>query len=179
MQGPEGRSTKKNSWNCKIAVGHFVGNRIAAEPALTSRQQEKFHRFFAPMPSCSFASGFCGAIKINSIPLHLPEKSPSSGHRKSSCIVGGKFSADNYNFYGASTQSQSRIVTFHTDCNERRERPQNRRGKIPTRLAVNQVERLNNFFSSSPPSNLIQPSRMFTGLTSKPQREIVGRNVIH
>lgn len=98
---------------------------------------------------------FCRAIKNNSTPLHFI----ISRIGNSSCFE--ECSVDNYDFYAAA---------FHSFTNEEGEKE-----NIPTRFAVNQVERLNIFLFRLSFPNV---STMFTGLTSEPQM-LNCRNVIH
>lgn len=78
-----------------------------------------------------------GQLKI--IPFH----SVSVFFNIRNCLVLKKFSADNYNFYGAAFRSTFYFVFFGSQIAGQ---TSGKKKNIPTRFAVNQVERLNIFF---------------------------------
>lgn len=72
-------------------------------------------------------------------------------HSIGNCLVLGNFSADNYNFYGAASRLTSHRLQGESERAEDKEGTEKENENIPTRFAVNQVERLNNFSLRSRP----------------------------
>lgn len=153
-----------NNSSLQIAATPVISSEIAlcrVEKTRMTRRHRKTFFCFSLRLQMIWRAILWGQLKV--IPFH----SISPMDRKLSCIE-KKFSADNYNFYGAAFHSTiffpllSQIAGPSREGGEEQKREKNE--KMPTRFAVNQVERLNSSCFFRFPS-----STMFTGLTSQPQ----------